>query len=723
MGMLSSLSHLFRKSAASVFSFGFMFRNHFGMVGSIDPSTPRFLSLATMLCLLTGPSVMAQTAPVLNGIVQDTSGAVIPHARVRMLSSSGKAIQERYTDSEGKFRLELIGESGLTLQVTEAGFREVVRPIAALTKGGTPVVLTLPIQTEEVTVDVGNPASTKVGTDIATNQNATDLSRSALDRLPVFDADYITTLSRFLDQDSLATSGVSLVVNGVEANGTGVTASAVKSIKINQNPYSVLFARPGRARLELETEGGTSSFHGTVNYLERDALFDAQPAFAAIKPPERRDYVEGSLTGPLSHSKKTTFLASGQFDDDETQAIVLAALHSGAVNETVPNPIHHVLLSGRGFHEYGQSNQFWIGYSYERETDANLGVGGTVLPEAGSDDIYYEHEINVQDRRVFSPKLVNLGHFLIGHNLDRTSSTLQAAQINVPGSFTAGGAQADLLRTESHFDGTDLVTFSSGKQVLTFGMDVPDISRRGNDDFTNRQGTYSFNDLGSYQAKSPFQYTIQTGPGHVSFVEKVVAGVFADNIRASPRLSVEAGVRYYFQNFFNDVKHDVAPRLSFAFAPSAKGSTVIRGGAGVFFDRTGSTPIADLLHYNGTNIARSIVLNPSYPATSAQISGTPTSLVTLDPRSRIPYTLQYGIGVERQVTGKSSISLNYQGSRGIDLFRSVNTNAPLPPGSVTFPNAALGQVRQIQSEGYLKANSLELTFHGEPSRFFTGQAQ
>ena len=44
-----------------------------------------------------------------------------------------------------------------------------------------------------------------------------------LDRVPVFDQDYITALSRFLSDDTIGTNGVSLVVNGIEANGPGVS--------------------------------------------------------------------------------------------------------------------------------------------------------------------------------------------------------------------------------------------------------------------------------------------------------------------------------------------------------------------------------------------------------------------------------------------------------------------------------------------------------------------
>ncbi len=63
------------------------------------------------------------------------------------------------------------------------------------------------------------------------------------------------------------------------------------------------------------------------------------------------------------------------------------------------------------------------------------------------------------------------------------------------------------------------------------------------------------------------------------------------------------------------------------------------------------------------------------------------------------------------------------GTRGVDLFRSIDANAPLPPNFEGRPNQAIGQVRRFQSDGYLKSNSLEVTFRGTPVPFFSGQVQ
>jgi hypothetical protein len=267
------------------------------------------------------------------------------------------------------------------------------------------------------------------------------------------------------------------------------------------------------------------------------------------------------------------------------------------------------------------------------------------------------------------------------------------------------------------------VSYASGKHQLNFGIDVPDLSRRGYDDFTNSAGTYTFGSLAAYEAGRPSTFLLQRGTGHLVFLEKVLGAFIEDNIRLNANLSVSLGVRYYWQNYFHDEPHNIAPRLGFAYAPSRRSKTVFRGGAGVFYDRTGPGPISDLLHLNGVTLLRFILENPTFPITPIQLQGAPTSVVTLDPRVRIPYTLQYSAGLERQVTANSTFSATYVGSRGADLFRSIDANAPLPPSYTVIPQPGFGQIREIQSEGNQKNNSLELTFRGKASRYFAGQVQ
>jgi len=667
----------------------------------------------------------------MSGVVLDPSGASIPGARVVLRTLEPGATLETKTDATGAFRFENVRTGKYDLEVEAEGFRNTQVQATIMTRR-TPafrVVLPILVQTESVTVATGENVPL-VSTDSQSNQNTNSIDRNALDRIPVFDQDYITAMSRFLDDNATGTNGVTLVVNGIEANGPGVTPSAVQEVRINNNPYSARFSRPGRARLEIITKGGSRDYHGSLNFLFRDSVFDASNAFAIVKPPERRQYYEGSVTGPIGHSKRTSFLVSLDEDLNNQQAIVAPSaiaeaesLGFGPIAQTVPNPTHHFFGSGRVFHDLANGDQFWIGYSYEHRSSENQNVGGNTLPSAATNTHFLEHEINVSYLHQISPHWLNQLRFLVGHYDNSVESVSADAQIAVSGLFTAGGAQADSRRTEYHFDGTDFATYANGKHQLSFGIDIPDISRRGLDDFTNRVGAYTFASAADYSSATPATYLVQTGQGHVAFLERVLCGFVEDNIRLTPNFSLYMGIRYYWQNYFHDDSDNFAPRVSFAYAPSAKSKTVIRGGAGVFYDRTGPSPIGDLLHFNGVNLLRFLLDSPAhFPVLPSDLSGVPTSIVTLDPRTRIPYALQYSIGVERQITAKTTFSAVYIGNRGIDVFRSIDANAPLP-GSAVRPNPTVGQVREMQSDGYLKGSALELTFRGKLNKYFSGQVQ
>ena len=667
----------------------------------------------------------------LAGVVLDPSGASIAGAQVVLRTTEASAALETKTDATGAFRFDNVRTGKYDLEVEAEGFRttHVQATITARRTSALRVVLPILVQTENVTVATGENVPL-VSTDTQSNQNTNSIDRNTLDRIPVFDQDYITAMSRFLDDNATGTNGVTLVVNGIEANGPGVTPSAVQEVRINNNPYSARFSRPGRARLEIITKGGTSDYHGSLNFLFRDSVFDASNAFAVVKPPERRQYYEGSVTGPIGHSKRTSFLLSLDEDLNDQQAVIAPGaiaeaelLGFGPIVQTVPNPTHHFFGSGRVFHDLANGDQFWIGYSYEHRSSKNQNVGGNTLPSAATNTHFLEHEVNVSYLHQISSHWLNQLRFLVGHYDNSVQSVNAGAQIAVSGLFTAGGAQADSRRTEYHFDGTDFATYANGKHQLSFGIDIPDISRRGLDDFTNRGGTYTFASAADYSSATPATYLVQTGQGHVAFLERVLCGFVEDNIRLTPNFSLYMGVRYYWQNYFHDDSDNFAPRISFAYAPSAKSKTVIRGGAGIFYDRTGPSPIGDLLHFNGVNLLRFILDSPAhFPVQPGDLSAVPTSIVTLDPRTRIPYALQYSIGVERQISAKTTFSAVYIGNRGIDAFRSIDANAPLP-GSVFRPNPTVGQVREMQSDGYLKGNALELTFRGKLNRYFSGQVQ
>ena len=90
---------------------------------------------------------------------------------------------------------------------------------------------------------------------------------------------------------------------------------------------------------------------------------------------------------------------------------------------------------------------------------------------------------------------------------------------------------------------------------------------------------------------------------------------------------------------------------------------------------------------------------------------------------KLPYLLQFGAGLERQLAKTTTVTANYYGTRGVSLFRSRDVNAPPPPGYLVRPNPDLAVWRQIESSAKMMSHSLEFGLRGNVSRYFSGMVQ
>jgi hypothetical protein len=133
-----------------------------------------------------------------------------------------------------------------------------------------------------------------------------------------------------------------------------------------------------------------------------------------------------------------------------------------------------------------------------------------------------------------------------------------------------------------------------------------------------------------------------------------------------------------------------------------------------------------VLLYNGVVLRSLLLLNPTYPdpfSGAGSLASIPSDLMQFDPTIREPYSIQYSLGVERQLAKRTTLAVTYNGSRGIDLFRSRDINAPLPPDYTVIPNPGIGILRNIESSGRQTGNSLEITLRGQMTRYATGLIQ
>lgn len=674
------------------------------------------LALTAALC---GQTSGQTTGFTLTGTIVDPSNAPVPSARV-VLKSGAIEQQTVATDLAGTFRFLPVGPGSYELRVNVPGFDPVLRPIRiAGSRGPAPLLIRLTLASVKEQVEIAAEEKV-VSAQAGSNADTISVERSLLDNLPFLDLNYLAALSRFLDPGTPGSAGTSLIVDGMEMRNVGVTPSAIQEIRINNNPYTAEYPRWSRRRIEVITKSSADAYHGTINALFRDYHWNARDALAAVRPPEQRRTFEGSLFGPVARSKKTSFLLSAAREKDDLVAVVFAQGLDGPIRANVPTPQVNSVASLRLSHQLNEGQALFVQYNFQDRWQNNLGVGGTTLAEAGVRSRFREDELIFNHRAVISPKLLSQFRILLGRYWAPTNSNLDAAKHIVSDAFTGGGAQADRLSTEFHASITWLLTQTISRHTLKYGVNVPDWSRRGLSDRTNQIGTYSFASLADLSAGRPFAAVIQRGDPRAVFIEKNIGWFFQDEWQLRPNLSVAAGLRYDWQNYFGD-GNNVAPRLAIAYAPGKSRRTVIRAGGGFFFDRSGPGPILDILRYDGIRLRRYVLTGAQ--AALGPVASEPSSIHRLAGEIQLPNTMQFSFGVERQVTKKTMLSANYVATRGVQQLRSRDANAPLPPSFAVRPDPAVSLLRRIESAGRVTSNALEINLRGDLGPRVNGMVQ
>ena len=657
----------------------------------------------------------------ISGVVLDPSGGVVADAVVTLRSMQDASERAASTDAAGAFRFDGVAAGAYEILVQEAGFKPFRTRVRMRPRRPAPVRIALAIAElqQEITV---SGTDGQANTETADNLNVVRLDAEQLEELPVLENDVVAAVSPLLDTASLGTSGASLVVDGMPSSSIGVPTSAIQEVRINQNPYSAEFARPGPGRIEIITRGGSTQYHGAVNFLLRDYHLDARNAFAAERPVEQRRVFDGYLSGPVAHSKKTTFVFGFYQDSDDTESAVYAYTASGILRQNFPTPARNTLVSFRLNRQASKGSSMSLQYSYF-DWSAIGGVGGFNLPDVGWNASARRQTLQYAYHAVATSSLINELSVRASRADGLTESERPGtSEIVVLDSFNGGGGQIHTSKTDSDLELRDVLSWARGRHLVRAGVSNLAIGRQGLDDRSNFDGTFYFSSLADYSQDRPFSFVQQQGNPLLAFWH-AQAGFFAqDDIRILPNLSLAFGLRYDWQNYLSNFSN-LAPRFALAFSPGLSRKTVLRAGAGIFYDALPPAAIADALRFNGSWLRQIVLENPGYPdpaGGSGAASVEPSSLVRFAPDLQSPYTLQLSLSAERQLRKSAILTVTFTETRGVKLFRSRDLNAPPPPQYEQRPDPAISVSREIESSGGLEAHSLRLSFRGNATRFFNG---
>jgi len=185
-----------------------------------------------------------------------------------------------------------------------------------------------------------------------------------------------------------------------------------------------------------------------------------------------------------------------------------------------------------------------------------------------------------------------------------------------------------------------------------------------------------------------------------------------------------------------------APRFGFAYDVAGDQRLVVRGGAGVFYDRPQGNTVFDLVQNPPTTIQQTLFFGRMQEVGTGPVLLAPPSLVAIDREGKIPTTYAYNLGIQYKLPFESVMDVSYVGTSGQHLLQRRSINAPAygaaylaqnqdatSTGSATVPGAralpvdflrpfqGFGQIQYIEPSSSSNYHSLQVSLN---RRFYRG---
>jgi hypothetical protein len=714
--------------------------------------TLRFMVALPLIAL----SARAQNAGTLRGTVTDPSASVVQGTSVQV---QGNGItRSAKSDAQGKYTLAL-PPGTYSVRADAKGFVTFTSPVVTISNGqATALDIALQIAAETQQVSVSDQAAGQLSVDASSNVGALVLKNEDLDALPD-DPDDLQADLQALAGPAAGPNGAQFFVDGF-SGGQLPPKSSIREIRINSNPFSSEFDRPGFGRIEILTKPGTDSYHGSAFGNYGDKILDTRNPFLATEPGYNSKMLGANFGGPIR--KKASFNIDFNRRQVDENSLIKAQVLDNNFNEVpyvsaYPVPNRFWLITPRLDYQINATNTLVLRYTHIASDNIG-GIGSFSLPSQGTSSNTKVNSVQATETMIIGTKAVDETRFQFNDNhvgQDGLGNP-NIPGINVSSSFNSGGSPfiANYSYTKS-YELQNILTLTQGAHTIKAGGRARqnDLDSKST---TNYDGSYTFSlntlngtpaclagytnptSLDLYrqtqillsqgvpistveaQGCGPTQFTLNAGQALAS-VRQFDLGMFVqDDWRFRPNLTISIGLRYETQNNIHD-HNDWAPRVAIAWSPDshkgAAGKTVIRTGWGIFYDRFDESNVLQALRYNGTTqqnyqltASPTTLLNyyPNLPPASALTGSlTQQNVYRIDPNVRAPYMMQAALGIERALPGKSTLAINLVNSRGDHTLRTRDINAPLPgtytgSGTGVLPFPGYGPIYQYETSGLYK---------------------
>jgi hypothetical protein len=743
----------------------------------------RFLVTLAAITFLHAPHAFAQQGTGdLRGQVVDQQGAALPGVAIMLRHQASGLFRETVSGGDGTFFF-----SGMTPGVYEitaelSSFKKYQARDVRIEVGRT-AQINIPLEvgglTETVTVSAEAPlvdtTSKEIG-GVVSAQEFVDtplFNRNFAGYLGMLPGVVATVSLTTFGADSISVAGqnvrnVNYTMDGSNNNDTfnggnggaqaRVPIEAVQEFQLLTGQFDAEYGLASGGVVNSVSKQGTNQFRGLGFSFFQDDKFTWRDYFAEKDdlplPATKHQQFGGNIGGPLIRDKAHFFFNVERIIWDGGVTMNIPSRPEFNRTDFETTRVWNTFL--RGDHQLNSNNTWGIRWlredspqpvqlnntnwaspaRYEAETDTDWTFVGNLSSVIGSTKV----------------------------NTFRVSAVTEDVFFGNP-RFNAGEDQKTLLPLLNHPSFSDGQSTRANRRLdVAYGMDnvfawfLP--NKRGDHDlkfgvnylystlrienYGNQNGTFTHNSDLPFDRNNPRTYPerFSIRVGQVNFLMKGhFIGVFAqDKWKLNNRLTLSLGGRYDIEfiptpNEENPLfagrsekypvdANNFSPRFGFSYALDDQGKSALRGGAGVFFQRTSYTFLTPMFSDGRnstsftvqfpTNSADTGPRNGQFPTDPRLINGPVVNHAAVDalfppgvrqrnggtvrfdnPDRELAWSRQYSLGYERQLANAVSVSVDYIRSEQRNQYMLKELNPGLRDSTSTLSQATVRRINPL----------------------------
>lgn len=769
----------------------------------------RVIALTFVLSLVSLPAFAQQGTADIRGKVVDQQGGVLPGVTVVVKHQESGLFREAVTGPDGLFLMSAMTPGVYEVSAELQGFKKYAQRDIRLEVGGTvQVELKLEVGglTESVTVTGESPivdtTSKEIGGRISAQEfvDTPSFNRNFAGYLGMLPGVVASISATTFGADSISVAGqnvrnVNYTMDGSNNNDTfnggnggaqaRVPVEAVQEFQLLTSQFDAEYGLASGGIVNSVSKQGTNNYHGSAFAFLQNEKMATLDYFAKKQGLDEADSKQqqfgGTLGAPIVKDKAHYFLSVERVLLDTAVTTNIPTRPDLARTDFETTKVWNTFV--RADHQINSANTYGIRWlredspqplqiqaenhttaRHEAETDTDWTFVGNLSSVIGSTKVNTFRVSAVTEDVFFgNPNFNTNGH----------DQKILQPQLNYL-SFQDQQSSRATRRLDVAYGADDVFAWfvpgKGGDHDLKFGINYLYSTLRI-ETHSNQNGTFTMNSDLPFDRNNPRtfpeRFSIRV-PGIVNFLMKGhFIGMFAqDKWKLANNLTLSLGARYDFEilptpnqenplfasnpdDYPKDM-NNLSPRVGFSYALDDVGKSALRGGVGLFFQRTSYTFLTPM--FDAGRFSESFTVNfptnnidpgpraGNFPTDPRLVNGPVVNHAAIDalfpPGSRIrnggtvrfdnpdrelAWARQYSLGYERQIGSTVGLSLDFIRSeqRNQYVLKELNPGVRatgLATGAITRTNPLVGVVGEwaasvvtLVNEGWITYNTLQVS--------------